>query len=434
VILSVTLACSTAEKPPPQTPARVEFEPLAVSPGDRSFLVDPLEGYARAGESALENRVRSVWRRLLAEGDKTGAAIQVAEMLAAEPDFAPARVLAAQVDFADGEDRKVVDRLLPVGDAQANYTAAQLLLGRAAERLGDVALAYSSFRAIAARSAVALKRAGELHPRAMEIIGNRLRDAVAQGRVDEAEHHLALLRAWAPSEVLTLDGAARVAIAKGDRPAELAAVKELAQRRPADRPLLERRADLELEVGDPGAGLKIFQDLASRSPEDAGLAAKVERAKFRWRLSQLPQAVQRIAIQPEIDKADLAILLYWLVPDVRNSRPTGGRIATDILDHAGREEIVRVVNLGLMDVDSTLHRFFPGSPARRSYVLRVLQRVVGRFAPEACAGGARLASACDFAVQCGLEASPEGCQASGATSGGDAVELMRRALVLMESY
>lgn len=434
VILSVTLACSSAEKAPPETPARVEPEPLAINAVDRPYLADPLEGYARAGESALEERVRQVWRRLLAEGDKSGAAEQAAEMLAAEPDFAPAQVLAAQVDFAEGEDRRVVERLLPVGDAQANYTAAQLLLGRASERQGDVALAYSSFRAIAARSAVALKRAGELHPRAMEIVGNRLREAVEQGRVEEAERHLALLRAWAPSEVTTLEGAARVAVAKGDRSAELAAVKELSQRRPPDRPLLERRAELELEVGDPGAGLKIVQDLASRNPEDTGLAAKLEHAKFRWRLSQLPQAVQRIAMQPEIDKADLAILLYWLVPDVRNSRPTGGRIATDILDHAGREEIVRVVNLGLMEVDSTLHRFFPGSPVRRSYALRVLQRVVVRFAAEACDGGAGLASPCDFAVQCGLAASPEECQGSGATSGAEAVELIRRALVLMGSF
>lgn len=430
-ILSAALACTSAPRPEPATPPRSGPEPLRLSSADRPYFVDPLEGYGRAGESAREEAVREAWRRLVDASDLEGAAAEAAAAMAEDPALLPARVLAAQVEFArGGDDRKVIELLLPAGDAQPNYTAAQLLLGRAAERVSDVALAYSSFRAIAARSQIALKRAGEMHSRAMEIVGNRLREAVDGGRLDEADRHLALLRAWAPSEVVTLDGAARIAVARGDKRAELAAVQQLAQRQAGDLRLLERRAELELEVGDPGAGLKIVQELASRNPSDAALATQLERAKFRWRLSQLPRKVQEVALQPQIDKADLAVLLYWLVPDVRNSRPTGGRIATDVLDHSGREEIVRVVNLGLMDVDSTLHRFFPSAPVRRPYALRVLQRTVARFASSACGGGAGLASACDFAVQCGLAASLEECQGGAGVSGSEAVELIRRSLVV----
>ncbi len=428
VLLAVTFACASTEPAPPLAPVYRGPEPLALAAADRPYVVDPLEGYARAGESALEERLRPVWRDLMEAGDTAGAAAAAAEMLEAEADFLPAQVLAAQVDFAAGEDRKVVQRLLPVGDSQPSYTASQLLLGRASERLGDIALAYSSYRAVAARSSRALKRAGELHVRAMEIELNRLDQAVAGEKLEEAEHHLSLLRAWGPSEMSTFEGAARIAVAKGDRPAELLAVREMALRTPGDRPLVRRRAELEVEVGDPGAGLKIVQDLAAREPEDPKLAALLDRAKFRWRLSQLPHAVQQIATRPEIDRADLAILLYWLVPDVRNSRPTGGRIATDILDHSGREEIARVVNLGLMDVDANLHRFFPGSPVRQAFALRTLQRVVARFAPGACHGGSAQAGPCDFAVQCGLLAA-EGCQPGAGLSGAEAVELIRRSLV-----
>jgi tetratricopeptide (TPR) repeat protein len=433
----LSLACSSVAPPPPAPPAPAA-EPLPVGPGDRSYLVDPLEGYAHAGESPLEGELRSAWRQLLEAGDIGGVRQAAAALHASDPEFPPALVLAAQVDLvagaagAAGSDRAVVDRLLPLADAQPNYTACQLLLGRAAEHLDDIALAYASFRAIAARSALALKRAGEMHPRAMEIVANRLHEAVAGARLEEAERHLGLLRSWGPAELATLEGARDLAVAKGDRPAELAAVRQLAQRRPGERALLERRSDLELEVGDPGTGLKIVQDLAARNPSDPSLPPKVERAKFRWRLSQLPRRVQAVAAQPEIDRADLAILLYWLVPEVRNSRPTGGRIATDVLDHPGQEEIVRVVNLELMDVDSTLHRFFPSSPVRLPFALRVVQRVAARFGDSGeCGRGAAAAGVCDFAVLCGLTGAEDDCKASGPLSGGEAVELIRKALALL---
>ncbi|HEX9941757.1 MAG TPA: hypothetical protein VGG03_07060, partial [Thermoanaerobaculia bacterium] len=305
-------------------PVSRELEPLALAPADRPYLIDPLEGYARDVDPERRDRLRNVWRDLLEAGDTEGAVRVAAEMLEQDPEFLPAQVLTAQVEFAGGDNRRVVGRLLPLGDALSTYTASQLLLGRAAERLGDLPLAYAAYRAIAARSPLALKRAGELHSRALEIVSNRLEEALRNQQLEQAEGQLELLRSWAPSEILTLEAARKVAEARGDRTAELAAVKELAARRPGERSLLERRAELELEVGDPSAGLKIVQDLAARNPKDPAMAEKLEAAKFRWRLSQLPQSVQEVAAKPGLNKGDLAVLLYWLVPQVRNSRPTAG--------------------------------------------------------------------------------------------------------------
>jgi hypothetical protein len=314
-----------------------------------------------------------------------------------------------------------------------NYTASQLLLGRASEHLGDIALAYSAYRAVAARSPLALKRVNELHARALEIVANRLNEALRGGNLPDAGRQLELLRSWAPSEAVTFEAARKVAVAQGDHAAELAAVKDLISRRPGDRQLLERRSELELEVGDPSAGLKIVQNLAAEHPKDPALARKLESAKFRWRLSQLPRDVQEVAAKPDLSRADFALLLYWLVPDVRNSRPTAGRIATDVLDNPHQDEIVRVVNLGLMDVDPTLHRFSPGSPIRRGPGLRVVLRTLARFGAGACAGpgGGNGASACDPAVACGLLAADEDCDATAALDGSDAVEILRRSVKLL---
>jgi len=403
-----------------------------VEPADRPYLIDPLEGYPRAVDPELRDRLLDVWRDLMEEGDTEGATRNATAMLQQDPELLPAQVLLAQVELAAGDDRRVVERLVPVGDVEPTYTASQLLLGRAAERLGDVPLAYAAFRAVAARSPLALKRAGELHPRALEIVSNRLDEALRNRSFEEADKQLDLLRNWAPAETLTLEAARKVAQARGDRNAELGAIKELSSRRPGDRGLLERRAELELEVGDPSAGLKIVQDLAARHPQDPALAEKLEAAKFRWRLSQLPQSVQEVAAKPELNKGDLAVLLYWLVSDVRNSRPTAGRIATDVLDNPHQEEIVRVVNLGLMDVDPTLHRFSPAAPVRRSFALRVVLRTLARFGKAGCAGGdANLASVCEAALACGLLPSVDDCQPSAPLSGAEGVEILRRSLKLL---
>lgn len=427
LLAAVLGACASGKPPTPvREPERKPQSELALGRAERAYLIDPMEGYAQEIDPSRRERIEEAHRALLEEADLAGARETAAELLEEDPGLHPAQVLAAQVDFAEGLHREVMARLLPIGDQMPGYVASQLLLGRAAEQAGDVPIAYAAYRAVATRNPLAFRRLRELHPRAVEILANRLRDAVRAGQLAEAEKSLALLRSWAPSERVTLEGAIAVAEARGDRAAELAAVKDLAAQQPNDRKLLERRAELELAVGDPGAGLQIIQGLAEKNPNDPALAEKLAAAKFRWRLTMLPQSVQGVAGKGEINKADFAVLLYWLVPSVRYARPTAGRIATDVLDHPHQEEIVRVVNLGLMDVDSTLHRFSPGAPLRRGAALRSLVHLMATSGQGiACLRGQ--SSPCAAAAACGLIAEGEDCQAGAALSGGEAVDLIRRA-------
>lgn len=431
VFLAALSACRSAPPPapPPETP-RPQPQPFA--PREQPFLVDPLTGYPQQVDAERQDLLQAAHRGLLKASDREGA-LEVADgLLQEDPGFAPAQVLAAQIELGDGRYAEAVERLLPVSDAMPQYVASQLVLGRAAELDGDIPLAYSAYREIASRSQRAFQKTGELHPRALEIVSNRLQDALRQSLLDEAERHLSLLRAWAPSEVRTLDGARALAAARGDWAAELAAVKELAAQRPGERGLIERRAELELAVGDPGAGLQIIQSLAAENPNDPVLAEKLAAAKFRWRMSLLPRHVQEVAAKPELNRADLAVLLYWLIPNVRYGRPTAGRIATDVLEHPRQEEIVRVVNLGLLDVDSTLHRFSPGSPARRSTALRSLVLVLSRFGEGlACLGGVGGRGPCETAASCGLLPSGDECRSGATLTGSEAVELIRRTLTLL---
>lgn len=407
----------------------------ALSEELRAYLRDPLEGYAQEIDPARAERLQSAHRRLLEASDMAGARAAAAELLEVDSGLAPAHVLAAQADFVEGRSREIVPRLVPIGDRMPGYVASQLLLGRAAETDGDIPLAYAAFRAIATRSQLALQRLGELHPRAVQILSNRLGEGLRTNNLDEAQKNLALLQSWAPSEIVTLEGAHAVARARGDQAAELTAVQALAARRPEDRKLLERRVELEMAVGDPSAGLQIAQNLAAQHPDDAAAARLLESARYRWRLSMLPQAVQAVAAKPDLNKADFAVLLYWLVPNVRYARPSAGRIATDVLDHPQQEEIVRVVNLGLMDVDPTLHRFSPSSPLRRGAALRVLVRTLASFGKgltclDEKSQGAQSA-VCAGAAACGLLLEGEECLPGEPLTGSEAVELIRRTLKLL---
>ena len=119
------------------------------------------------------------------------------------------------------------------------------------------------------------------------------------------------------------------------------------------------------------------------------------------------------------------------MPNVHYGRPSSGRIATDVLDDPRQEEIVRVVNLGLMDVDTTLHRFSPSSPVRRGAALRSLSHLLSRFAPGAACLAGSSSSACDVAVRCGLIPTADDCQPSAPLSGSAAVDFLGRCLELL---
>ncbi len=446
-VLLALLVAGCAESRPPARPQPPETEAAATVRRERAYLLNPLEGYAQTVDPGRRERLTRGFEILLSTGSVVEARQTGTELLEVAPGFAPAKVLLAQADFATGNDRAVIDRLLAVGDAQPNYTAGQLLMGRAAERAGDLALAYAAFRAVATRSGKAFERTGDLHARALQIVGQRLAEALRSDRPDrlaEADRQLALLKAWAPGERPTLEGERAIAAARHDPRAELEAVKGLSALQPDDRGLLDRRADLELEVGDPGVGLKIVQALADRHPEDPELAEKVRIARFRWQVSLLPGDVRERAGKDELSRADFSVLLYWLVPQVRYGRSNAGRIATDILDDPHREEIVHVLNLGLLDVDPTLHHFSPAAPLRRGTALRCLGRLLTGFAGSAgsghqvsCAAGAAggagggAAGPCQLGAACGLIAGEEACDAGSTLSGADALEWIRRSLVLL---
>lgn len=416
----VWTACAGSGPPPKPLPALGDALPVA----DRAYLPSPLEGAPGAPDSVRDAALTEGYRLLAALGDSAGAAGRARTLLAEAADYRPAEVLLGQVEYLAGDYAAVVTRLEGVAEREPRYIAALLLLGRAAERLGDLANAYAAYLSVSDASAVALSRSQELADRAFEIVVGRFGVALDGGHVDEAERQLLQLRAWDPERLETIETGRRLAEKRGDRQAERLALEQLLGREPNRRDLLERRAELDLVEGDAARGLQTLRELLVAHPGDPVLGEKVERAKFRWRVTLLPADVQRVAAKAELNRGDFSVLAYWLIPEIRYARPTAGRIAADILDHPRREEIARVINLGLFDIDSTLHTFGPERAIDRGASLRALLRVAAGLGQRPCPndGG----SVCEGAASCGLLSGVAECRANERLSGDGALELLRR--------
>jgi hypothetical protein len=315
------------------------------------------------------------------------------------------------------------------------YDAAQIALATAAEQLGDLPVALTAFSAAAPRVPSAAARAREVRPRALEVARHRLDEALARGRLPDAETQLGFLQRWAADDEPTWEATRAVAAAAHDPRRELMAVRRLAAFPGAARDLKEGLARLEIEAGDAAAGVRVYEELLRQNPGDPELAERLGWAKYRFRLQLLPANVRSIAERPQLTRASFAALLYWLAPDVRYGRGGSVRIATDILETEYRDEIMRVLNLGLFDVDETLHRFYPDNAITLGDALSALLRLLAGRGRVGCVNGLSTRTiardtACGLAASCGLEPDPSGCIAGAPLSGADAADLIQRAIEL----
>lgn len=436
----VLAACPGGGRPPGVDLPSEEVAAEGIPRAERPFLVDPLESYPLVPTPGPASEVRRAYAALQRTGEAPAARAAAADVLTRDPSFHPARVLGAQAELLAGAPQDAFDGVGEVVDELPGYTAALLVRGRAGEELGRVAEAYAAYRAASDASVAADERAAALRNRAVTIVAGRFRSALDRFRLLDAAEHLTRLEEWAPDAEATLEAARELASARGDRRAELDAVETLVERTPDRREFRVRRAELELAIGDASRGLELFRRLAEDYPDDPEIAESLEQAKFRWRLTLLPSHVEEIARKPQLTRADFATLVHWLVPRVRTARAHGeGRIAGDILEHPRRDEIARVVNLGLMEVDATVHAFSPEDPVLRETVLETLLRSVETLGGSASCLTVPLGPApdtgvvCAAAARCGLLSRPEECLPGAETSGGEALELIRHTLQLFSA-
>jgi tetratricopeptide (TPR) repeat protein len=421
LLLLVLASCKTAAPPPPRP---------TIPPEEREFLLNPTVA-APSVEPFLHARIEEAYRSF--DQGRSPAEVEAVarKILEAAPGVPSALVLLAQTEYLTGQYQAVVERLRPLLAEQPAYVAAAVLAGRSYERLGDELAAFEAYRGVAELDQVAGARAAELRRKAVELMTAEARQAAGESRYEDAEAILARVDALSPGAKSSLEIRLEIHRGRNQVREELAVLRQLAPVA-GSRPLRERLGQLEVDIGDVKAGLEVFEALLREQPGDAALLAQVDRAKFRWRLERLPARVRAIARKAELTRADLASLLYWLLPPVQHSPVVDPPIAGDILNHPAQQEILRVTDLGLMEVDETLHRFNPDGASNRRATLAALLALLARqrlpcVAGESLAKDAR-AWVCRKSVECGLLGDESRCQPGSPISGTDAVDLLKACL------
>ncbi len=409
-----------------------------VPAADAPFLLPPQEGWQGSLTPTQAGWLSDLHGDLLAGVDPATVLGETAGSIARYPDFVPARVLDAQARFLDGQYTGVLELLGPVRQENPGYVAAEVIAGRAAERAGRTAEAFDAYWSTRLVAAPAAARVEVLLDGVLDDLARRLDEELSNGLVGDAARTVERMELYAPEDERTLAAAQSLAEASGDPMAMLARLRGLTDRPDADPELVRRRVELELEVGDPAAAVRLAEELAAADPTDPGLAELLQRSRFTWRLNVLPPQARRVARAGQVTRADYAVLLYWLFPSVRYGRGGEARIATDIIDHDERERIVRVINLGLLDVDA-VHRFDPGAPVTSGDALRALLRLIedselGATCLDRGTGGSLSAmDLCAAAEGCGLLGASESCSPGSSVSGPEALEAIRRALAGLDS-
>lgn len=410
--------------------------PTGVPSAERAYLLSPLEGWKGELSSDLSLWIYEQHRDLVEKGEELEVLNQAMAMRERSPEFAPAAVLEAEVRYLNARYTMVTDLLEPVVSRYPEYVAAQVLYGRAAERSDRVEAAVRAYAAAAPRSGVAAERLAALRAPVLERLEARFDDELAAGRSEEAAKILDEMAALGPAEERMQAWRERLAALTADPTRRLTLLRELAPSAEADTEAVRQRIELELEVGDVATAVDLAEALSTRRPEDSGARELLDRARFQWRLSLLPGEVGALIRRPELSRADYAVMLYWLFPGVRYGHPSEARIATDVIDDPRRSQIVRVINLGLIDIDPTVHRFYPEAPLRRGVALGALLALLaasptgGSCLPAGEVPGAA-SLLCEAAADCGLLVEPAECLPEAGVSGAQAVELIRRGLAAL---
>jgi hypothetical protein len=406
---------------------------VGATAADRQYLLPPAEGWSGDLPGDSSGRLLELHFALVERNDQVTAVNGARELSGRYPDLLPAAVLEAEARFLDGGTSRVLELLGPVVASQPGYVAAAVLYGWALEQSGRPVDAFAAYWEVREASGVATRRLDALRETVTAALAERFAQQLAAGRLAAAEMTLASLRVWAPGTDVTRAATEALSTAVADPAEQLASLRRMSGSNGGDAELTRRRAELEIEVGDPAAAVRLAESLVAASPHDLYAAHLLGRARFRWRLDLLPAEVKAVARTAEITRSEFAVLLYWLFPQVRYGRSEEARIATDVIDHSQREAIVRVINLGLMDVDPTVHRFEPDAPLERQDGIEALLRLI-EMSPErsGCLGTGSVPRSAEFlcraAVSCGLLGEDGDCLPEAVLSGAEALELTRRAL------
>ena len=364
-IVLFSYGCAGISTPPPNA------APVA----ENHYLIDPRVGAPAPADPSLNRRFDAAWRSFLS-GDYTTARSRVQDIQRRDASYAPAALLAAALDLRAGNVDAARTAVRSLEERYPEWTTAQAYEAEIALADHQTRRAWEIERALATRADAppqVRERLGEIEKRLFDELYHA---ALSAGDADAvAALRQALL-------VMPNASAARVLLAQ-----KLLALKQYDEARATLDPLLnssevdrtdvqETLAEIEVGRGNYEQAIVRYERLARRE-SDPRFARRLEQVKEQWNAANMPPQFQRAIATDSVTRSDFAVLLYWLVPSVRFAQNVSTPpIAIDLGDAAGREEIVRAIALGVLQVDPVTRRVNPTTPLTEAMLERLASRVL----------------------------------------------------------
>jgi tetratricopeptide (TPR) repeat protein len=154
---------------------------------------------------------------------------------------------------------------------------------------------------------------------------------------------------------------------------------------PSDAALTRAAAALAMKTERYADAVALYGALAK---SDRASVEQLEEASFQFQVQNLPDAARKAALSTRLTRAQLAALLWWLVPEVREARvPAGSDVAVDAVDRPDSQSVVRAIALGFFAVSRDTHRVGVDQPVTRTELAACLKRVALLASAGAPIGG-----------------------------------------------
>jgi tetratricopeptide (TPR) repeat protein len=359
-LVLVALAGGCAKRVKAPIPQGEDYVRPAVAPKEAS----PRE--ARELEEA--------WRDLLS-GSTESAVRRYQRLLTRRPDLLPARTGLAYARLRAGRTAEAAAGFASVLAARPDDVSALVGAGSAAFRRGDLNGAvdfYRTAQAVAPQDALVRRRLTSLKLQATERGMALAKAALDRGDTDAAAREYSAALEAAPEVAGVRLALAELLAGRGD----VAGAVSLLEADPSgDRQVRLRLAALLMREQEYGRAAEIYRAVLAGDPADREAGEGEKAAREGLDALSMPEEYRQIADAARITRAGLAALIAVRVPALRRLGAGEPRVALDIGASWAREQVARVLALGVMDVYPN-HTFQPGAVVRRADLARAAARVM----------------------------------------------------------
>ena len=321
--------------------------------------------------------LHTAWNDVLV-GDTAAAGRRYGKLLRRRPDLVAAQTGLAYARLRGGRLEEAGSAFASVLAARPDDVAALVGAGSVAFRRGDVDGAVGFYRrasSLAPDDPLVRRRLTALKLQATERRMGLAQAAVARGDAETAVREYSAALEAAPEVAGVRLALANLIAARGD----VAGAIDLLEADPSgDRQVALRRAALLRERQEFERAAEIYRGLLAADPADEAARDGEKASREGLELLSMPEEYRHIAEAPRLTRADLAALFAARVHALQRLGPGEPRVALDIGASWAREQVARVLALGIMDVYPN-HTFQPGAVVRRADLARAAARTLDQL-------------------------------------------------------